>query len=176
MIEPKFDEKQLPTEEEVAKETESFLNRSTLCYQRIADADYNIDWMLYPVNSAQRGEVAEIISHYFHRETQFDFRPYSAGEENEDHPVYLVRSKRFTTCVPIIAGAFGLERVQGNWVLTWIWIHPWERGTRLVGAVFDTLDETYGSFYVEEPVSGAMRGLMAKRKYDEKRIVTIERY
>lgn len=175
MIEPNFDKDQLPTEEEIAEETEVFLNRDTISCHRITDAAYGVSWMLYPVNSPQRGEAAESIGRYFHRETHFDFPPYSVGDEGEDHHVYLVRSKRISTCVPIVAGALGIQRVQDNWVLTWIWLHPWERGTNLVDAVFNTLDETYGSFYVEAPISGAMRGLMSKRKYDENRIVRIQR-
>jgi len=131
--------------------------------------------MLYPVNSPQRRQVAENIGRYFHRENRFDFAPYTAGDENEARRVYLVRSKRLTTTVPIIAGAIALEKVEEKWVLTWVWLHPWERATALVDAVFDVLDETYGMFYIEGPVSGAMRRLMEKRRYDERRIVGIER-
>lgn len=176
MIEPRFDEDQLPTEEEVTQETERILSRDVIAYHRVGDAAYGVKWMLYPVNSPQRAEVAEQIARYFHKETGFDFPPYMVGDEGEDNPVYLVRSKASTTCVPIIAGAVGFQKVRSDWVLTWIWLHPWERGGRLVDAVFKTLDEVHGDFYIEAPVSNAMRGLMRKRQYDDSRVVRIERH
>lgn len=173
-MEPPFSDDELPTEEEIAQETETFLARDIISYHRITDAAWGSKWMLYPVNSAERRQVAESIGRYFHRETRFDFPPYTAGDETKDNPVYLVRSKRLGTAVPLIAGAIGFKRVQDDWVLTWIWLHPWERGTTLVDAVFDVLDAMHGSFYIEGPISGAMRRLMAKRQYDTSRVVRIE--
>ncbi len=79
------------------------------------------------------------------------------------------------TAIPLIAGALELQRVSDDWVLTWVWVHPWERGTVLSREVFDLLDETYGSFLIEAPISGAMRSLIRKRRYDENRIIRIQR-
>ncbi|CAH0237548.1 hypothetical protein [Microbacterium foliorum] len=172
MIEQPVDKNDLPTQEEVIRETEHFLERDVIHYHRISDTAYGISWMLYPVNSPQRREVAESLARYFHRETHLDFPPYTAGDENDDRLVYLVRSMRITTAVPIIAGAVGLQRASEEWVLTWIWLHPWERRTRLVDAVFDLLDAAFGDFFIEAPISGAMRGLMTKRHYESSRLVT----
>lgn len=172
MIEQPFDEEDLPAEEEVIEETEHFLARDVIRYHGISDAVYGITWVLYPVNSPHRGAVAEEIARYFHRETAFDFPPYAAGDEDDNFRVYLVRSMRLNTVFPIIAGAVGLQRTKAGWVLTWIWLHPWERRTKLVDSVFETLDATFGAFYVEAPISNAMRGLMAKRGYELTRLVT----
>lgn len=173
MIEPSFDEDLLPTDEEVTQETELVLDRDVIVYHRITDAAFGAEWMLYPVNSPERAEVAERIARYFYKETGHDFPPYSAGDESDSRPVYLVRSKRVATCVPIIAGAVGFEKVESEWVLTWVWLHPWERGGRLTEAVFKTLDVVHGSFFILAPVSKAMRSLMKKREYDESRAICI---
>lgn len=175
MFEKPFDEDALPSEEEIATETDAFLEREVISYHRITDAEYGIAWMLYPVVSAERREVAAKIARYFHRETRFDFAPYTEGDENEDRVVYLVRSKRITTMVPIIAGAVEFQKVGDKWVLTWIWLHPWERSTRLATAVFDLLDSAFGAFLIEGPISGAMRRLMEKRQYELSRVVRIAR-
>lgn len=175
MIEQSFDRDSLPTAQEIAEETDSRLERDVITYHRVTDTAYGNTWNLFPVNSPQRRDVAEKIGRYFHRETHFDFAPYTAGDEDDNRVVYLVRTRRMLTAVPLIAGAVELQRVSEDWVLTWIWLHPWERGTALVREVFDLLDETYGSFFIEVPISGAMRSLIKKRNYDENRLVRIQR-
>lgn len=166
MIEPPFDDANLPTTQEIREETEPFLEREVISYHAITDADYTSKWMIYPVNSPERQQVAGHVARYFHKEAGFDMRPYSPGDESERRPVYLLRSVSLLTMVPLIAGAVGFRLVQGDWILTWIWIHPWERGGALAQRTFDTLDEQYPGFFIEGPIRKPMRGLMAKRGYD----------
>jgi len=170
VLEPRFDEHDLPTDDEVCTETATQLRRDVIEYHALTDADYTSKWMVYPVNSPQRQAVAERIARYFHREAGFDHPPYSAGDETPDRPVYLVRSERLSTMVPLIAGAVAFRRVEDAWVLSWVWLHPWERSGELTHLTFNTLDQIHGPFLVAGPVRKAMRGLMDKRGYREVRI------
>jgi hypothetical protein len=171
--EPPLGDRDLPTSEEVATETDHFLERDVIRYHAVSDAAYGSKETLFRVDSPLRQAAAVHFSRYYHRELQFDMPPYTQGDESEDLHVVLLRSHRLGTCVPIAAGAAGMLRVGDTWLLTWIWIHHWERGDRhhTTQRVFDALDAAYGQFKVEAPVSGAMRGLLKKRGY-ENRVVT----
>ena len=163
MLEPAFDPVNSPTAVEVQQETEYRLANNSISYHTITDVDYSSKWVIYLVNSPQRQQVAKSIARYFHRETRFDFPPYSPGDESSERPVYLIRTLRSQTMVPLIAGAVGFRRANGIWVLTWVWIHPWVRNGALAGQVFDTLETLHGVFAVEGPLSKAMQALIAKR-------------
>lgn len=165
IVEPAFDPANLPTEEEIKEEIGDRLKKYILEYQVITDADYRPTWMLFPVNSPQRQQVAEQIARYFHRESQYDFPPYSAGDEGPERPVYLIPSKHIGSLVPVIAGAAGFTLVDGIAVLRWVWLHPWERGGDLTQATFTAFDRLYGEFKIEGPTSKPMKGLMKKRGY-----------
>jgi hypothetical protein len=172
MLERPFEPADLPTADEIEAESRG-VDEKTIRYPIITDAEYTSAWMLYPVNTAQRQDVAETVAHYFRRETGFDFPPYSAGDEGPESPVYLIRSAEILRMVPVIAGAIGMRQVAGHWVLRWVWVHPWERGGRLTHRTFDLLDELYPDFKIEAPVRPAMRRLMHKRNYAKGRVVTI---
>lgn len=154
-----------------------WLERDKIEYHALLDADEE-RWLLYPVDTPERGEIAETIARYFHRETTHDFRPYSAGDEEENGVrVFLIRSHRLRMCLlPIIGGAVGMRSVGDEWVLMWVWLHPWERGTGPDGGTlsrktFDALEAEFGKFHVQAPLSKPMRAVASRRGYGA---VTIE--
>lgn len=166
----------LPTPEEIESQASPYEQRDTIEIFGIVDADYGTDATLFPVNSPGRAAIADKFARYFHKELhRFDFQPYAAGDETDDRLVFLVRTGRIRSMVPLAAGCVALERVQDEWTLTWVWIHPWERGGDAVGTTFDDLDKRFGPFRILAPTSKAFAGLMRKRGYDDNRLGTINR-
>jgi len=179
MTEPELSERDLPSAEDMENELGGRIERDIIQLHPIPDAEWRTREKLFLVDSPLRQEIAESIGRYFKRETPYDFPPYSAGDESSETPVYLIRTTRVGAVVAIAAGALGMRRVQGEWILKWIWIHPWERGQlgdgpeQTANLVFRTLDELYGDFLIEGPISPAMRRLMEKRGYDSDRVVHV---
>lgn len=175
MPELPLSERDLPSFDEVVIETQPFVERDLIAYHPIPDAAYGSKETLYLVDSEVRQDAAAAIARYFHRETPYDFQPYSAGDEGLDCPVHLLRTLRLSTMVPIAAGAVGMRRIGTVWCLKWVWIHPWDRGDEysLAKHVFDQVDDLYGEFKIEAPASRAMRGLMRKRGYSLDRLVSV---
>lgn len=170
-------ERDLPSQIEIEQEVMGRFDRDLIALHAITDADFSLDPELFLVDTEHRQKIAKMIARYFHRETPWDLPPYSPGDESDGMPVWLIRSQRVATMVPLAAGALGMRLIGDQWALKWICIHPWERG-RLgsrsrptVEVVFDELDERYGEFLIEGPVSKAMRALMSKRGYDPTRII-----
>lgn len=168
-----YGDRDLPTPEEIEGETAQVLEQDIIRYHAVTDASYGIHESLFRVDSALRQDAAEHFGRCFHREIQHDFAPYRRGDESDDLHVLLLRSGRLLRTVPIAAGAVEMKRVRGLWVLTWIWIHPWDRGDRhpTTKQAFDALDAAYGEFSILGPISEAMRSLMKKRGYEDRLVV-----
>ncbi|MFB2582353.1 hypothetical protein ACEXQD_13980 [Herbiconiux sp. P15] len=175
-VELPYAERDLPSDEDVEQEVMGRIERDLIQLHAITDAHFSLRPDLFLVDSVPRADIAAQFARYFHRESPWDFPPYTKGDESEDLPVWLIRSQRVRGSVPLAAGAVGMRRYGDGWALKWIWIHPWERG-KLVrhnptpDVVFDLLDELYGEFRVEGPVTAAMRGLMTRRKYGPDRVI-----
>lgn len=119
--------------------------------------------------------IVEAFGKCFRRELGFDFPPFSAelvdfyGNRNEAE-VVLFDAQEVGATFPIAAGAAGLSVVQGKRVLDWIWLHPYERGRRLMGYAWADLEAVYGNdFLVRAPLSGAMKGFLARQSVDSAR-------
>lgn len=71
---------------------------------------------------------------------------------------------------PIAAGAAGLSTMERRRQLDWIWLHPFERGRRLMNLAWSDLEAAYGNdFLIQPPLSHAMRGFLKKRGIDRER-------
>lgn len=119
--------------------------------------------------------IVETFGMYWRRELRYDIPPFSAawfdweGKPNRAE-VVLFDSQRMTATFPIAAGAAGLSIVQGRRMLDWIWLHPFERGKRLMGYAWADLEARYGDdFLIQPPFSGAMKGFLAKQGVDQER-------
>jgi hypothetical protein len=113
--------------------------------------------------------IVEAFGHCFRRELRFDFPPFDAdfidfyGKPNRAE-VVLFDAQETSATFPIAAGAAGLSVVEGHRVLDWIWLHPFERGRRLMDRAWADLEAAYGDdFLVRGPLSGAMQGFLTKQ-------------
>ncbi|WP_328668785.1 hypothetical protein [Streptomyces sp. NBC_00328] len=119
--------------------------------------------------------IVEAFGKCFRREMRFDFPPFEAafidfyGQLNGAE-VVLFDAQEVSATFPIAAGAAGLSFAEGHRVLDWIWIHPFERGRRLMPIAWADLEATYGDdFLVRGPLSPAMRGFLTRRDVNRAR-------
>jgi hypothetical protein len=71
---------------------------------------------------------------------------------------------------PGAAGAAAMSFSDGHRMLDWIWIHPYERGRRLMPIAWADLEATYGAdFLVRGPLAPAMRSFLTGRASDRAR-------
>jgi hypothetical protein len=122
--------------------------------------------LIRAVTAQQRTTVAQ-IGMQFRRELSFDSAPFDPDDRNSE--AVLIASKKFLATFPIAAGAAGLEQEDGQWVLKWAWLHPYERGTILFDEAWNELEARYGQFLVEGPYSRAMSAFFRRRGISDSR-------
>jgi hypothetical protein len=108
------------------------------------------------------------IADFFRREFQYDFVQYGVdGEENDPNHVAFLWvhregekvSEEFK--VPCI-GACCFRLRESDYALQWAWIHPYRRRQGLLESALPELKEEFGEFYVEPPLSKAMKAFLKK--------------
>ncbi|MGW9596070.1 hypothetical protein ACWHLZ_37970 [Streptomyces chartreusis] len=120
-------------------------------------------------------KVVETFGKCWRRELGYDFHPFDASfVDYEGNPnkaeVVLFNAQETMATFPIAAGAAGLSIRKGRRQLDWIWLHPFERGRRLMTLAWSDLESKYGNdFLIQPPLSHAMRGFLEKRGVDRGR-------
>ncbi|MET8681854.1 hypothetical protein ABZW18_30800 [Streptomyces sp. NPDC004647] len=119
--------------------------------------------------------IVEAFGKCWRRELGYDFPPFDAdfvdheGRLNRAEVVLFDAQETMATFA-IAAGAAGLSMVEGRRQLDWIWLHPFERGRRLMGIAWTDLEAAYGNdFLVQPPLSHAMRGFLERCGVDRER-------
>jgi hypothetical protein len=105
--------------------------------------------VLIPASTPGLRDAVAIFAQQFRRETSYDFAPFDIHDLTA-HGV-LFDSIRFQATFPIAAGAAGLTQKDGTWVMEWVWIHPYERGGRLLDRAWDELEREHGQFHIAGP-------------------------
>lgn len=116
--------------------------------------------VLIPALSEAHRQVVEEIGRQFRRELGFDFVPFDASDPEFEG--VLIDSRKFLATFPIAAGAAGFERDGDRWIMKWVWLHPYERGTGRFADTWNELERRYGEFYVEGPYSPMMEAFIRK--------------
>lgn len=62
-----------------------------------------------------------------------------------------------------------------EWIGNFAWVHPFHRGNKAFASIEHTF-ESYGTFWIEGPVSDTMKEIMKKRGIEQSRILDSERY
>ncbi|MDT0545611.1 hypothetical protein [Streptomyces lonegramiae] len=119
-------------------------------------------------------KVVETFGNYFKSELRFDFLPFVAEPRKADLEQsvegVLFNSRKLLATFPVAVGAAGLSIESGQRWLDWIWIHPFERGTRLMEEVWSDLERMYGTdFKIAPPISPAMAGFLRHQGVDRLR-------
>ncbi|MDR7381210.1 hypothetical protein J2S48_000725 [Promicromonospora iranensis] len=133
----------------------------------LEDEPGNDGSLLVSVTSSAHRQAAQYFGKQFRRELGYTLEPYEATDAESETVLIL---SRFQASFPLAAGAAGLSRTDGGWLLTWIWLHPHERGRGLLDLAWDELEERFGEFAIEAPYSGAMRRFFDRRGVQPPRI------
>jgi hypothetical protein len=129
---------------------------------------------LVSVTTAARAEMAEQFARNFHEEVGFDGLQFRAGMESESNRhVYLLNSRAIIRAVPVAVGAVEVKVVaDGSPVLTWVWLHPFERGSVWEGA-WQELTELHGELFIQAPLRAPMDAFRRRVGVADDRIVQL---
>jgi hypothetical protein len=97
----------------------------------------------------------------FRREMHFDFPPLQSVSEWDGAEVVAHLAYGYATGPCFDAGLF-LFPDEDGWTMGAAWVFPYSRGRGLVAAVWPALVKRYGDFYLEPPISPAMRRVLRR--------------
>ena len=123
--------------------------------------------------------LCESIGVLFRREFNYDFRPYVA-EPDRDHNGDKRRLflwsfwDNWHGSKPryYAYGAVGFEWIEwkyvaSGWELAWAWFHPFERCQGHLTAIWPYFLKRFPDFWVQQPLSSAMKSFLARVGYDK---------
>src|ERR1035437_1245155 len=104
----------------------------------------------------------ELAATYLKRGGYSDFTHYSAenfgNEDNDRNTIgYL-----FTDHNDVIGACLFRLRENKDWVMHWVWIHPYFRSKGILSQHVDFFNKRFGCWYVELPHSKAMEKFLEK--------------
>jgi hypothetical protein len=111
--------------------------------------------------------AVETLARYFQREFRYDFIQYSANQpgDSRDHTFLWTRDD-VTHHEGVGAICFRwreYSNVPHGLAVAWVWIHPYLRRQRILASHWDCFRRVYGDFYVEPPLSSAMKAFLESR-------------
>ncbi|MGK5519166.1 hypothetical protein ACSNN9_07390 [Micromonospora sp. URMC 107] len=119
-----------------------------------------------PDSPVRARRAVERLGRQFHRESGFDFQPYSA-EDPEGQVAVLVPSRdRALGGGELLAGAVGVEPAARYSDLPapvpavlWIYLHPYERGRRLIERMWPAVVSRWPGIWLPGPFTKSGRAL-----------------
>lgn len=104
---------------------------------------------------------------FFKREFHYDsfqYAPFWALENDDECHAYMwTVEKNHTKIKSVVIGGFCFrKREWGGYGLQWIWIHPYMRNTGLLTRHWKAMQEKFGDFYVEPPLSHGMENFLSR--------------
>ncbi|MFH8637164.1 hypothetical protein [Streptomyces goshikiensis] len=134
----------------------------------VADEDVIGGCLIAATDDMRLRKVAEQFASYFKRELRFDFLQFTATGSNSSQKVLLINSRDVVMLSPVACGAVGFDLEEKS--LTWVWIHPLQRGRGLLDRVWEELERRHGTeFTVEQPVSIPMQRFLQSKGVDPAR-------
>jgi len=139
-----------------------------VCCRPLDDDEY---LSVLAVSGKMYCEAVAQFGRYFRCEFGYDFPPYDVSEHCNDgdeyiHP-YLFTDLRSLTgnsfIRPIGACGFRFLKEESQWMLTWVWLHPFTRRRGYLSKAWDYFCRLYGDFEIEYPLSDAMKAFLEKQ-------------
>ena len=109
----------------------------------IPDVEWGAEESLYPVTTPAQVEVATRIGRYWKNETRYGSTPVI--EVASPTRVTLLIKSTAGTMAPLAGGGVEMEQPRDHWVLTWVWLHPFERSGRS-NEWWPALEKEFGDF------------------------------
>ena len=123
----------------------------------------------YGSDEAEKAAL-EQFARYFKNEMHYDSIQYEAERHGSKTIGYLFTTSAMDICteehseMPTrCVGGCVFRDVNGNWVLCWVWIHPFFRKTGVLSRQWQTLNDELGSFSIEKPLSASMDKFLQKQ-------------
>ncbi len=132
---------------------------------QIGQAHYVNDEQPISINKA-----VETIAKYFKREFEFSSLQYVAHEKkgNPKMDAYVWVDENWSDKFAVGACAFAYiteVNEKEQWVMQFVWFHPYYRNKGLLAASWKGFEEKYGKdFPLEPPISKAMQAFMNKMR------------
>ena len=138
--------------------------------------DKEVLYEVSPSDPIRYRKAVEKIAYFFRREFGYDFPPY-----HTTHPLsyaYGYRSDIVFMWVgkdydwsgnkkAVAYGACGFVPEDGHgWCLEWVWLHPYERRRRHLSNAWPYFRERFGPFFIQPPLSFAMKEFLRKHEYN----------
>lgn len=134
----------------------------------VADEDVIGGRLIVATDDMRLRKVVEQFAGYFKRELRFDFLQFTATGSDSSQEVLLINSRDVIMLSPVACGAVGFDLDEK--CLTWVWIHPFQRGRGLLDRVWEELERRHGAeFTVEQPVSIPMQRFLRSKDVDPAR-------
>jgi len=113
------------------------------------------------------------LAKYFKEELNYDQVPFCRyGQLSEKYKVLLFTERALdkTKKEPMPYRIYGAclfsiqEFTHGDdyWILKWIWIHPFFRNRGNLKKNWEQMEEDFGNFLIETPISNDMKGFLKK--------------
>lgn len=127
--------------------------------------------IFYIVPSSDDGlqSTLETLAEYFKKEFRYDHLQYCKYDDNSDCIGFLI-SERAMDLVEdidhhpyrIVGGGCFRKAQSGDYVLDWVWFHPFSRNRGKLKKVWPQLKQKFGKFTVTEPLSPHMKSFLEK--------------
>jgi len=130
----------------------------------IDDTAWEMNCDLIKAETPGQLELAARLSRYFSIETGHQYQYVDHSESRTSY--YFVQPTWILVSAPLAAGCICLTKLNDAFVVSWIWIHPFERSKsrHALPQWWKKLSELHPDFALQLPLSKAMEGLL--RKHD----------
>lgn len=116
-------------------------------------------------------DALEQFAWYFKLEKKYNSKQYDANNHSTNTVGYLFTDSAMdiqeeayyqngmpTRC----SGGCAFQKIGSDWVLCWVWIHPFYREQGVLSQQWTTFVDDMGDFFIESPISNAMESFLKK--------------
>lgn len=134
---------------------------------------------VYAITSSSPKRLRNIVEDFarcLQREEHYDFPPFHAESTATHHPGYTAylfgyRGYWVGACVFVPVNARAPDVPDADWMLGWVWMHPYCRRRNLLSQAWRQFEGEHGQFLVLAPLSHGMERFLERQGVSEDRIV-----
>ncbi len=134
-------------------------------------------YMLTSSSEQTEKNALEQFAHYFKNEMHFDNIQYEANNHDSNCIGFLftenamdIVTDEHTTMPSRCIGGCSFVKIDKDWVLCWVWLHPYFRKKGILSCHWKNFFSRFGDFYIEAPISASMKCFLAKQSGSHKSI------
>jgi hypothetical protein len=123
-----------------------------------------------PTSPNNQRESLELMAGHFKREMRFDHLQYEACAHDDNCVGALICDPATDLVIDeshfpnyVVGGACFRRASSGDYVLDWIWLHPFARNRRKLRRFWPRFKDQFGEFQLTGPLSPHMKSFLEKR-------------